>query len=92
MSERIRLSDDGTMDTVLVCRECGAEARYNYDASSRDEQDNSDRLEEMRKTNPVASDAQLQGAVDAQCYDEWVEWAIEDFDSEHECETSQGDE
>lgn len=29
----IRLSDDGTMDTVLVCDECGQEMRYNYDPS-----------------------------------------------------------
>jgi hypothetical protein len=25
------LGDDGTLDTVLVCRECGREYRYNYD-------------------------------------------------------------
>jgi RNase P subunit RPR2 len=60
MSERIRLSDDGTLDTVLVCRECGAEARYNYDSDN---------------TNDDATD-----------YDAFIEWAIEDFDSEHECE------
>lgn len=36
MTDRIRLSDDGTMDTVLVCRECGEEARYNYDDSFAD--------------------------------------------------------
>lgn len=26
----IDLRDDGTLDTVLVCRGCGTEARYNY--------------------------------------------------------------
>ncbi len=24
------LGDDGTMDTVVVCEECGEESRYNY--------------------------------------------------------------
>ncbi len=30
----IKLGDDGTMDTVLVCDQCSEEMRYNYDASS----------------------------------------------------------
>jgi transcription elongation factor Elf1 len=30
-SNRIRLGDDGTMDTVLVCRDCGREFRFNFD-------------------------------------------------------------
>jgi RNase P subunit RPR2 len=25
------LSDDGTLDTVVTCSECGAELRYNFD-------------------------------------------------------------
>lgn len=89
MSGRIRLSDDGTLDTVLVCNSCGAEARYNYDASARDEQDNADRIEEMRTTHSTATDANLQEFVDEQCYDEFVQWAIEDFDSEHDCEETE---
>lgn len=89
MSERIRLGDDGTMDTVLVCRACGAEARYNYDASARDEQDNADRIEEMRILCPEAAGANLQELVDTHCYDEWVESIIEDFDSEHVCEEAE---
>jgi len=32
----IRLGDDGTMDTVLVCDECGQEIRYNFDPSGPD--------------------------------------------------------
>ena len=27
---RIKLSDDGTLDTVLVCKDCGEEFRFNY--------------------------------------------------------------
>ena len=30
----IYLGDDGTMDTVLVCSECGEEMRYNYDPTA----------------------------------------------------------
>ena len=33
MANRIVLGDDGTMDTVLHCTECGQEFRYNFDAS-----------------------------------------------------------
>jgi RNase P subunit RPR2 len=28
-----RLSDDGTLDTVVVCEECGEELRYNHNLS-----------------------------------------------------------
>lgn len=31
MSDRVRIVDDGTLDTVLVCKGCGAEARYTFD-------------------------------------------------------------
>jgi hypothetical protein len=58
---RIQLTDDGTMDTVLVCSECGQEMRYNFDPCPEDEND--------------------PGA-----YDHFVQWAIEDCESEHDCE------
>lgn len=61
MSDRIRLGNDGTLDTVLVCRECGQEARYNFDPDTAETDDDT-------------------------AYDTFVEWAIEDFDNEHECE------
>ncbi len=31
-----RLGDDGTLDTVLVCKECGKEVRYNFDVGPDD--------------------------------------------------------
>ena len=31
MASRARLKDDGTLDTVIACPECGLEVRYNYD-------------------------------------------------------------
>jgi hypothetical protein len=33
------LSDDGTMDTVLVCVSCGAEARYTFDGDGEESYD-----------------------------------------------------
>lgn len=27
------LSDDGTLDTVIACKHCGEELRYNFDGS-----------------------------------------------------------
>lgn len=65
---RITLSDDGTMDTVLTCRDCGEDFRYNYDPATV----------EFSSENP--SDEECE-----QAYEEFVEWAIEDAESEHEC-------
>ena len=31
------LGDDGTLDTVIVCSECGAEMRFNFDGEHLDE-------------------------------------------------------
>lgn len=62
---RARLGDDGTMDTVICCSECGEEMRYTYAAGPDD---------------------QTYYDPDAQTYDEFVAWAMEDFDEDHECE------
>lgn len=80
-----QLGDDGTMDTVIYCSECGQEQRYNYDSSPRDEQDNADRIEEFAKQFPNDNIMRLQERVDEQCYQEWTDWCLEDFESEHEC-------
>jgi hypothetical protein len=56
-----RLGDDGTLDTVIYCSECGQEQRYNYSAEDED------------INHGIAS------------YDSFVDWCIEDFESEHEC-------
>ncbi len=31
------LGDDGTMDTVLFCNDCGREERYNFDSTHNDD-------------------------------------------------------
>lgn len=81
-----QLSDDGTMDTVIRCSECGREQRYNYDSSARDMQDNADRIEEFANRYPADNIMRLQERVDEQCYNEWVDQCIADFDESHECE------
>lgn len=63
----ITLTDDGTMDTVLRCSDCGEEFRYNYDGGVEHDGDNDDTR------------------TDEQMYDDFVEWAIEDADSDHDC-------
>ena len=63
----IALSDDGTMDTVLVCTDCREEFRYNFDAEWHDDDCREDK--------------------DCGCYDVFVSWAIEDAESEHDCES-----
>lgn len=36
----MQLGDDGTLDTVIVCSECGVELRYNWDGGDEgDERD-----------------------------------------------------
>lgn len=78
MSDRIRLGDDGTMDTVLVCRQCGAEARYNYDGPNDIE--------------AASVDGAMEQLADAdEQYRAFVAWAIEDFDSEHDCSETEAD-
>lgn len=54
----IVLTDDGTLDTVLRCTECGEELRYHCGPD-----------EEATQT-----------------YDEFVEWAIKDAESDHACD------
>lgn len=60
------LSDDGTMDTVVTCEDCGQDARYNWGGECGHE----------NGEHPNEGD----------CYDAFVEWALEDAETEHECE------
>ena len=88
MSKRIRLGDDGTLDTVVVCTVCGEEARYNYDPCGTEERAEELRIEyfrqERKRPNPVPE--RIEERVNETLYDEFVSWAIADFDNEHACE------
>lgn len=80
----IQLSDDGTMDTVLRCSDCGEEWRYNYDASETEE-----RALEVRSAYmlimPHASNADANTHADETLYDEWIAECIEDISDNHAC-------
>lgn len=77
----IELTDDGTLDTVLRCSECGEEFRYNYDPCGTEE-----RAEELR-TEGLSEDS-----INEALYDEFVEWAIDDAMGDHECPSNEPDE
>ena len=66
----IELSDDGTMDTVLVCSECGEQFRYNFDGTGL----------EGGCEHGCAPEADCGHE-----YERFVEWAIEDATGDHEC-------
>lgn len=72
----IELSDDGTMDTVLRCSECGEEFRFNYDGAYED-----GNLEPSE-----ARTAQEEEAAREEAYDAWVDSCIEEVEAEHECD------
>jgi transcription elongation factor Elf1 len=40
--QRMRLGDDGSLDTVIVCSDCGWEMRYHYDPSTEEDEDTTD--------------------------------------------------
>lgn len=77
-----QLSDDGTMDTVISCPVCGEEKRY--DLVSWAEVALADRYPErdMDGSHYTCSDEDAE-----RDYREFVEWAISDFDEEHEQES-----
>lgn len=51
----IILTDDGTMDTVLCCTECGEEMRYNYQSGCDDDPE---------LTDEQAYDAFIESCID----------------------------
>ena len=71
MTDRIRLSDDGTMDTVFVCDECGKEIRTNYGSYC-----------EMLDADDLSN---VDESDDEAVYYAWVDSERNDIESEHEC-------
>lgn len=63
------LTDDGTLDTVVKCDQCGEELRYTY---TPDE-----------PTERLSRDRDLTD--DGKDYDAFVSWAIDDAEQTHEC-------
>lgn len=65
----IELGDDGTMDTVLYCTECGEEFRFNYDGGGGFADDDTGEVK----------------LTDEQAYDAFITSCIEEVEAEHEC-------
>ena len=65
----IELTDDGTMDTVLRCDECGEEFRFNYSDGPAD--------------GPRCEHGLDDGCSD--CYDDFVDDSIAEIEAEHRC-------
>lgn len=88
----IELTDDGTLDTVLCCTDCGEEMRYNY-MPGPDEDEHRDLLcFVLREKHPKASKAKIEQMADEALYQQYVDSCIEDAESEHECEPAEDDE
>lgn len=77
----IELTDDGTLDTVLRCSDCGEEMRYNYTPSDDCPVCGADE----RSGCYCALDTPTWEAARAKQYDAWVAEIITEAESEHEC-------
>lgn len=62
------LGDDGTMDTVIVCGECGEEIRYNY-ASSADDFDADDRRSDQQRYDDFVDECIADAEDSHECED-----------------------
>ena len=74
----IELADDGTMDTVLRCTDCGEEMRYSYSMIEPDLSPSESGL--------VCEHGMPDGDGCEGCYDAYVADCIADATADHECE------
>lgn len=65
----IELTDDGTLDTVLRCSECGEEFRFNYEPSVLSDEDSANRRQ----------------SADLEDYNIWIDECIADVGEWHDC-------
>ena len=77
----IHLTDDGTLDTVLRCDECGEEFRFNWDGC----EPNEDRITQMMEGTATYSRALAEEYDANEQYQAWVEDCIAEIKEEHEC-------
>jgi hypothetical protein len=90
----ITLTDDGTMDTVLRCSECGEEFRFMFDGEDgRDiayEQEESGGywhiiIDGKPVKGSYTSESAAEEAMNERRYDEWVAECMEEVDGDHIC-------
>lgn len=72
---RIQLIDDGTLDTVFQCVDCGEEIRYTWDGAHNCEP----------LCNGRFQCANLGTGLYG-CYEAFVDWALDDADQAHACQ------
>lgn len=83
----IHLTDDGTLDTVLRCDECGEEFRFNWDGC----EPNEDRITQMMEGTATYSRALAEEYDANKQYQAWVEDCIAEIKEEHECHAEDGE-
>ncbi len=92
----IELTDDGTMDTVLRCSDCGEEMRYNYDNGPEDVRVEYRQGEsggywhiftdgEMFDGVGYTSESAAEDGYNDACYQQFIEDSIEDAENDHDC-------
>lgn len=87
----IQLIDDGTLDIVLCCSDCGEEMRYTYDPGPDSEERALELRAEYLAQHPDAKDSAANDYADQTLYDEYVEGRIEDADAQHECRAEEAE-
>lgn len=95
----IQLIDDGTMDTVLRCSDCGEEMRYSApdvadDDQNTVEQDHDGGYWRIRFHGELLSVGYVtkqcaQNLLDEWLRDEWLKEIIAEATDEHECADSE---
>lgn len=95
----IELADDGTLDTVLRCSDCGEDMRYSFADDATDDA----RAAELREAytrqelqrNPTQPKSwyedRVEDRVNETLRDEWIAGCIEDATADHECATAAND-
>lgn len=79
------LTDDGTMDTVVRCDECGEEVRFNYDSSAYPEEDYSADVDAIMADDPSLTRAQAEDILNERRYDAFIDECCEEAAEDHEC-------
>lgn len=80
----MELADDGTLDTVIRCSDCHAEERYNYDASTQDENEYEHEILSAMLAGMI-SRGRAEMRVNRRQYEAFVLECCEEMASSHDC-------
>ena len=83
MADRIELTDDGTLDTVFRCSDCGEEIRCSYDGGFADDADSDDTRSDVELYELWRDDQQSDIEDEHECQAENRmqddDWVTEDY-------------